>query len=251
MTTEAKNSAPKRVLITGGLGGIGLACARRFAEDGDHVFVTTRSEQRAADFVGRTGASPSMIEPVVATLDTPEAINALLAAVGHIDVLVNNAGLNRPRSFLEFPLEDFDAIMGVNLRSVFMLTQAVARDMAEAGRAGSIVVVSSQAGVVGLPERAAYCASKHAVEGLVKAVAVDLAGTGIRINSVAPTFVPTEMTRETLARDEFRQLIEHKLLTTALPETGDVAEAVHFLASDRASGIVGTSLRVDGGWTAH
>ncbi|AWN15862.1 SDR family NAD(P)-dependent oxidoreductase [Salinisphaera sp. LB1] len=249
--TYRSNSEPRIVLITGGLSGIGLACAHRFADEGDQVFVTTRSEKRAVEFAAKPGSFPGSIDPIVANLDTPSSIAALLKEVGSIDVLVNNAGLNRPRPFLEFEIEDFDAIMSVNLRSVFMVTQAVAKTMIEAGCTGKIVVISSQAGFVGLPERTAYCASKHAVEGLIKAVAVDLAGTGVQINSVAPTFVETEMTRETLARDEFRELINRKLLTEALPKLSDVANAVHFLASDRLGSITGTTLRVDGGWTAH
>lgn len=242
----------RTVLITGGLGGIGLACARGFVDQGDRVFVTTRSAERAEEFQTQgMSKGEGWIETVVAGLDTPASIDALLKRVGTVDVLVNNAGCNRPKPFLDLSLDEFDDVMSVNLRTVFMLTQAVARRMIEEDCCGMIVNVSSQAGFVGLPERAAYCASKHAVEGLTKAIAVDLKGSGIRINNVAPTFIETEMTRETLARGAFRDLIAQRLLLQELPQPSDVAEVVCFLASERSRGITGTTIRVDGGWTAH
>ncbi|MDA3921180.1 MAG: SDR family oxidoreductase [Salinisphaera sp.] len=252
MNDRIKKDSSRTVLITGGLGGIGLACARRFVEQGDRAFVTTRSAERADKFNAQGMANgEDSIEAVVAELDTLDSIEPLLKRVGAVDVLVNNAGCNRPKPFIDLSLADFDDVMSVNLRSVFMLTQAVVRRMLGESCCGMIVTVSSQAGFVGLPERAAYCASKHAVEGLTKAIAVDLKGSGIRINNVAPTFIETEMTRETLARDDFRDLIDQRLLLQELPQPTNVAEAVCFLASERSRGITGTTIRVDGGWTAH
>lgn len=241
----------RRVLITGGLGGIGYACAERFADAGDHVIVTSRDAARLQRIDTRVRAAGGRIEGAVSALDSAECIRDLLERVGVPDVLVNNAGRNRPMPFLDVRLEDFDAIFAVNVRSLFALTQAVCAAMVGAGVTGRVVNISSQAGFVGLPERSVYCASKHAVEGFTKAVAVDLKGSGIRINTVAPTFIETDMTRDTLARPDFAALIESKLLVEALPTLADVANAVFFLASYQAQGITGTTLKVDGGWTAH
>lgn len=250
-TTDVSPAQPRRVLITGGLGGIGLACAECFAEAGDHVIVTSRDADRLSAIDDRVRASGGRIEGVLASLADAADIRALVDKLGAPDVLVNNAGLNRPAPFLDVAVEDFDAIFSVNVRSLFVLTQAVAAAMIAAGKPGAIVNISSQAGFVGLPERSVYCASKHAVEGFTKAVAVDLKGQGVRINTVAPTFIETDMTRATLARDDFQARIRDRLLLEALPTLTDVANAVWFLASPLAAGTTGTTLKVDGGWTAH
>lgn len=249
--TKSAGVRPRRVLITGGLGGIGLACAERFAEAGDHVIVTSRDAARLDAIDERVWASGGRIEGVVAILAEPTDIHALVERHGAPDVLVNNAGLNRPAPFLDVTIEDFDAIFSVNVRSLFVLTRVIAAAWVAAGRGGAIVNISSQAGSVGLPERSVYCASKHAVEGFTKAIAVDLKGRGIRINTVAPTFIETDMTRTTLARDDFQARIRDRLLLETLPTLTDVANAVWFLASDQSAGTTGATLKVDGGWTAH
>lgn len=249
--SASENMQTRRVLITGGLGGIGWACAKRFAQAGDDVIVTSRSPDRLGMLDAWVRAFDGRIEGVVASLDTASGIDELIAKIGVPDVLINNAGLNRPAPFLDVAIEDFDAIFSINVRSLFLLTQAVATAMIKAGRKGAIVNISSQAGFVGLPERSVYCASKHAVEGFTKAVAVDLKGRGIRINTVAPTFIETDMTRATLARNDFQQLLGQRLLLDTLPTLEDVANATWFLASEQSAGTTGTTLKVDGGWTAH
>ncbi len=242
---------PRRVLITGGLRGIGLACAERFAEAGDYVTVTSRDSSRLAVLDGYSWKSGGRIEGVIASLSGASEIHELIDEVGVPDVLVNNAGLNRPAPFLDVAIEDFDAIFAINVRSLFLLTQAAAAAMIKTGKQGAVVNISSQAGYVGLPERSIYCASKHAVEGLTKAVAVDLKGQGIRINTVAPTFIETDMTRATLSRKDFQEILRERLLLKSLPTLNDVANAVWFLASNQAAGTTGTTLKVDCGWTAH
>ncbi|RKR07404.1 NAD(P)-dependent dehydrogenase (short-subunit alcohol dehydrogenase family) [Kushneria sinocarnis] len=244
-------AAQRRVWITGGLGGIGLACAEHFARAGDRVLVTTRDADRASRLQSLPAEIAGRIESVTLDIRDEAAIEHLLAAHGTPDVLVNNAGLNIPRPFSEISGADIDTVFDINVRALMLLTRAVVNAMQAQNVAGRIVNVSSQAGLIGLPQRTVYCASKHAVEGFGKALAIELRGTGIRVNSVAPTFVATEMTRETLADTTMRSLIEQKCLLEALPEPADVAAAVHFLASEGARYMTGTTLKVDAGWTAH
>lgn len=246
------NQTRREVLITGGTAGIGWACAQYFAREGNHVIVTTRHSNKAQQINDEINYSgQGYIRAVVSSLADETALEHLLAQTGVPDVLVNNAGLNIPVSFLDVDMADFDAMFAINVRSVFALTQMTIRMMLDQGRPGAIVNIASQAGLTGLPERSVYCAAKHALEGMIKAIAVDLKGHDIRINNVAPTFIDTEMTRSTLARPDFQSLIQHKLLLTNLPELEDVAAAVFFLASSTAAGITGATLKVDGGWTAH
>jgi NAD(P)-dependent dehydrogenase (short-subunit alcohol dehydrogenase family) len=165
-------------------------------------------------------------------------------------VLVNNAGSNRPQRFLEVEDEVLDRLLSLNLRAAFVVAQAAARVMARSG-GGAIVNMSSQMGHVGGATRTVYCMTKHGLEGLTKAMAIDLAPHGIRVNSVAPTFVETPLTRPFFADPEFKSAVLDQILFGRLARIEEVAAAVVFLASPAAAMITGTSLLVDGGWTAH
>jgi NAD(P)-dependent dehydrogenase (short-subunit alcohol dehydrogenase family) len=168
-----------------------------------------------------------------------------------IDILVNNAGLNVPEPFLEVSEENLDRVLAVNVKGVFLVAQAAARRMVEHGEGGSIINVSSQMGHVGAPRRTVYCATKHAVEGLTKAMAVELAPHNVRVNSVAPTFVETPMTKPFLEDETIREDTLSRIPLGRLGRVEDVTGAVVFLASPTAGLITGTSLLVDGGWTAQ
>jgi NAD(P)-dependent dehydrogenase (short-subunit alcohol dehydrogenase family) len=168
-----------------------------------------------------------------------------------IDILVNNAGTNVPEPFLEVSEENLDKMLAVNVKGVFLVAQAAARRMVERGEGGSIINVSSQMGHVGAPKRTVYCATKHAVEGLTKAMAVELATHNVRVNSVAPTFVETPMTKPFLKDEAFREDTLSRIPMGRLGRVEDVTSAVLFLASPAAGLITGASLLVDGGWTAQ
>jgi len=171
--------------------------------------------------------------------------------LGQVDILVNNAGTNVPEPFLEVSEDNLDRMLAVNVKGVFLVAQAAARRMVERGEGGSIINISSQMGHVGAPRRTVYCATKHAVEGLTKAMAVELAPHKVRVNSVAPTFVETPMTKPLLEDETLREDTLSRIPLGRLGRVEDVTGAVLFLASPAAGLITGASLLVDGGWTAQ
>ena len=177
-------------------------------------------------------------------------VKAGIEALARIDVLVNNAGMNIPEDFLEVSEEHLDRILALNVKGAFLVAQAAARRMVAAG-GGSIVNISSQMGHVGYPRRSVYCMSKHALEGLTKALAVELAPQGIRVNTVAPTFAETPMTRPFFEDRGFRDEVLGQIPIGRLAKVEDIMGAIVFLASPAAAMITGTSLLVDGGWTAQ
>ena len=241
----------KRALITGGGRGLGLACAAAFAQAGAHVTLMARGaaeiEAAAAAIRAEGGQADTLVGDVCDVTATGEAI----AACQPFDILLNNAGTNRPRPFLEVTAEDFDAVMGVNLRAAFFVAQAVARRLAEAGRPGSIIHMSSQMGHVGGAQRTIYCASKHAVEGLCKAMAIEFGPLGIRVNTICPTFIETPLTRPYFEDPAFRADVLGKIKLGRLGQPEDLMGAVVFLASDASALMTGSALMVDGGWTAE
>lgn len=181
----------------------------------------------------------------------PAVVRAALAGCAPFDILVNNTGINRPAAFTEVTVEDFDAIIGLNLRAAFFVAQAVAARLVEGGRPGSIIHVSSQMGHVGGAKRTVYCASKHAIEGLTKAMAIDLASAGIRVNSIAPTYIETPMTRPYFEDAGFRQDVLRRIKLGRVGQVEDLMGAIVFLASDASSLMTGSSVPIDGGWTAE
>jgi NAD(P)-dependent dehydrogenase (short-subunit alcohol dehydrogenase family) len=165
------------------------------------------------------------------------------------DILVNNAGTNRPAPFLETRIEDYDAVFAVNARASYFLTEAVARRLVAAGKSGSIINMSSQMGHVGSVRRAVYCASKHAVEGMTKAMAAELGPHNIRVNTICPTFIDTPLTRPYFEDNAFRAAVLSKIRLGRLGRPEDVMGAVVFLASAASALMTGSALMLDGGWT--
>ncbi|CAN5518983.1 hypothetical protein BH11PSE7_BH11PSE7_32290 [soil metagenome] len=175
----------------------------------------------------------------------------MMKAIGHVDVLVNSAGTNIPAAFVDVSAEDFDSVMSLNLRATFFVSQQVVRTWVDTKRPGSIINISSQMGHVGSPRRTVYCASKWAMEGLTRAMAVELGSLGIRVNTICPTFVETTMTAPFFADQEFAKYVKSKIALGRLGRPEDIMGAVVFLASDAAALTTGASLMVDGGWTAE
>ena len=237
----------RRAVVTGASRGIGLGCAAALAHVGAHVVLVARGAEALEAAVEAICAEGHSAEAVPMDVTDPDAVGGLFA--GGVDVLVNAAGMARHAPALETAVPDYDAVMDVNVRAAFFLAARAAERMAEGG-GGSIVQISSQMGHVGGIDRAVYCASKHALEGMTKAMAIEWGARGVRVNTVCPTFVRTELTAATFADPEKRAWIESKIKLGRVAEVEDVTGAVVFLASDAAAMVTGTHLLVDGGWTA-
>jgi NAD(P)-dependent dehydrogenase (short-subunit alcohol dehydrogenase family) len=180
-----------------------------------------------------------------------EATQAAIAAAAPFHILVNNAGTNRPKPLMDVTVEDFDVIMGLNVRAAYFVAQAVARRLVETQQPGSIINMSSQMGHVGAARRTVYCASKHAMEGFTKAMAIELAPHKVRVNTLGPTFIETPMTRPFFQNEAFRQEVVSRIKLGRLGQLDELTGAIVFLASDASSLMTGTALVVDGGWTAE
>jgi len=241
----------KRALVTGGGRGIGLAAASALAQAGAYVTLAARTLaeiEAAATAIRARGDHAEALKLDVTDL---EAAREAIAEAEPFDVLVNNAGTNRPALLMDVKVEDFDLIMGLNVRAAFFMAQAVARRLVETKRAGSIINISSQMGHVGAARRTVYCASKHAMEGFTKAMAIELAPHNIRVNSLGPTFLETPMTRPFFENKAFRDEVLGKIKLGRLGQLEELTGAIVFLASDASSLMTGSALVLDGGWTAE
>ncbi len=235
-------------LVTGAGRGIGRACVEALVEDGARVIAVARSQ---SELEALADAHPGRVEPWAADV-TDAAFYPRIEAIQGLSVLVNNAGGNQPEPIVEVDPEDLDFILNLNVRAAFLVAQAAVRAMNRQSIAGSIINMSSQMGHVGAPNRTVYCMTKHAIEGLTKAMAVELAPVGIRVNTVAPTFIETPMTARLLSEDpDFRESILERIPLGEMGHVDDVAAAVRYLASPGARLVTGSSLKVDGGWTAQ
>lgn len=240
----------KRALVTGAGRGIGLAAAAALAQAGAHVVLSARSADEIEAGARAIRDAGGAAEAIVLDVTDVAAVRAAVAAHPPFDILVNNAGTNRPKPVWEVTEADYDAVLGLNLRAAFFVAQAVADSLRQAGRPGSLIHMGSQMGHVGGPRRSLYCASKWAIEGLNKALALDLAPHGIRSNTIAPTFIETPMTRPFFEDAAFRRSVLEKIKLGRLGTVEDLMGAVVFLASDASALMTGTSLVIDGGWTA-
>ncbi|MDB5969359.1 MAG: 3-oxoacyl-ACP reductase [Hydrocarboniphaga sp.] len=240
----------RRALVTGAGRGIGLACGAALAQAGAQVTLCARTEKEIDEVAGAIREDGGSAETLILDVSDIAAVHRTLAALPAFDVLVNNAGTNRPKPLLEVTVEDYDAVLDLNLRSAFFVGQAVARQMVEAKIAGSIIQMSSQMGHVGGPRRTLYCASKWGLEGMSKAMALDLAPYRIRVNTIAPTFIETPMTRPFFEDPTFRDSVLAKIKLGRIGQVEDLMGAVLYLASDASALMTGTSMIIDGGWTA-
>jgi NAD(P)-dependent dehydrogenase (short-subunit alcohol dehydrogenase family) len=241
----------KRALVTGAGRGIGLACAAALAQAGAHVVLAARTSAEIEAAAAEIRAEAGSAEALVLDVTDLTGVRAAIESAAPFDILVNNAGTNRPRPFLEVTEDDYDAITTLNLRAAFFAAQAVARRMVDAGKRGCILHISSQMGHVGSARRSVYCMSKHGIEGLTKAMAIDLAPFGIRVNSIGPTFTDTPLTRPYFQDTAFRDDVLRRIKLGRLGTVEDLMGAVVYLASDAAAMVTGAALLVDGGWTAE
>ena len=237
-------------LVTGASSGIGLGCAVALAEAGAHVVLASRiikALNEVAEALSLNGYSAETLELDISDLSS---VQAIFKNQKSFDILVNSAGLGRHTPSLETSAEDFDEVMDVNLRGAYFLTQTVAKALIKAKKPGSLINISSQMGHVGGVDRAVYAASKHAVEGFTKAMAIEWGSHEIRVNTICPTFIRTPLTQSTFDNPDRKKWIEDKIKLGRVGEVEDVMGAVVFLASDASSMITGTALMIDGGWTA-
>jgi len=241
----------KRALVTGAGRGLGLAAASALADAGAHVTLaarTAREIEKAAQAIRARGQQAS---PLILDVRDVSAVKTAIAAQAPFDILVNNAGTNRPAPFVDVTVEDFDFVFELNVRAAYFVAQAVARALVAAKKPGSIINMSSQMGHVGGPTRTVYCATKHAMEGFTKAMAIELAPHKVRVNTLAPTFIETPMTRPFFQNEAFRKDTLARIKLGRLGQLEDLTGAIVFLASDASALMTGTSLVIDGGWTAE
>ncbi len=241
----------KRALVTGGGRGIGLAAVSALAAAGAHVTIAARTKAEIEAAAEAVCARGEQADTLVLDVTDVDAARKAVSGAEPFQILVNNAGMNRPAYLRDVTVEDFDAIFALNVRAAFFMAQAVALRLVEAKLPGSIINVSSQMGHVGAARRAVYCASKHAMEGFTKAMAIELAPHNIRVNSIGPTFLETPMTRPFFENKAFRDEVLGKIKLGRLGQLEEVAGAIVFLASDAASLMTGSALVLDGGWTAE
>ena len=240
----------KRALVTGASRGIGLGGAMALAEHGAHVVMAARNAEEigaAAQQVREAGYSA---EGISLDVGDYEQMVSSVRQYGPFDILFNNAGTNHPMPYVEVTPENFDLITDLNLKAAFFMAQEVAKGMIEAGKGGSIIHTSSQMGHVGGIDRTVYCDSKFGIEGVTRASAIELAAHNIRVNTICPTFIRTPMTASTFDNPERVAWLEEKIKLGRVGEIEDIMGAVVFLASDASALITGTSLLIDGGWTA-
>ena len=245
----------RTALVTGAGRGLGAGMAVAVAEAGAEVLLMSRTEAELDEVAGRIRADGGKATVIVSDVTDAAATTALIRGLDRLDILVNNAGTNRPQMFLEVTQENLDAMLDLNLRAAYLVAQAAVIKMLEdpnrRERGGAVVHISSQMGHVGAPLRTVYAMTKHGLEGLNKAMAIELAPKGIRVNSVGPTFVETPLSRPMLADEAFHEEVLSRIPMGHLASIEDIAAAVVFLASPAAAMITGASLVVDGGWTAR
>ena len=240
----------KRALVAGGSSGIGLGAAVALAEAGAHVVMAARGEERLRNAVAAMTEAGHSAEPLVFDITDTDAMREKLAPFGAFDVLVNSAGIARHAPALETDPADYDAVMAANVKGAHFLAVGVAHGMVAAERSGSIITISSQMAHVGGIDRSVYAASKHAVEGMTKSMAIEWGPHGIRVNTICPTFIRTPLTEQTFKRPERVEWIKSKIKLGRVGEVEDIMGAVVFLASDASALVTGASLLIDGGWTA-
>lgn len=240
----------RRALVTGASSGIGAAAAVALAEAGAEVWLAARRAEALENITAVLRIEGMAAHALPLDITDIAATEATLSALPAFDILVNSAGMARHSPATETTPQDFDAVTGLNLRAAYFLTRSVAARLIAAGKPGSLINISSQMAHVGGVDRAVYAASKHAVEGMTKSMAIEWGRHSIRVNTIAPTFIRTALTEVTFANPDRAAWIAEKIKLGRVGEVTDIMGPVVFLASDAAALITGTSLLVDGGWTA-
>ncbi len=241
----------RRALVTGASSGIGVGAAAALAEAGAEVMLVARRRAELEAVAGAIRAAGGSAQAKVLDITDLDATARFVAQAGPFDVLVNSAGMARHGPALETRPEDYDAAMNLNLRAAYFLTREVARGLIQARKGGSLIQLSSQMGHVGGPDRSVYCANKHALEGMTKAMALEWAPHGIRVNTLCPTFIRTPLAEQTLSIPERKAWILSRIKLGRIGEIEDLMGPIVFLASDASALMTGAHLIIDGGWTSE
>ena len=241
----------KKALVTGAGRGIGMGASIALAESGADVTLVSRTEQELKEICNHINSQGLSASYVALDVNNENEINHFIEKSNPFDILINNAGTNKPAKLVDTDINDFDYVMSLNVRSVVNLTKCVVKKMLANDVKGSIINVSSQMGHVGGPNRTTYCSSKFAIEGFTKSLAIELAPNGIRVNTVCPTFIQTPMTEPFLKDEEFKKNTIGMIPLGRLGEVRDLMGPFVFLASEASSLMTGSSLLVDGGWTSR
>ena len=237
-------------VVSGAGRGLGRAVAFALAEAGASAVLVSRTQSELDAVAAAIEAGGGTASTLICDVTDTERVAQTIGALDRIDILVNVAGTNYPEPLAAVTEEHFDRTMALNVKATFMVSQAAAGRMEAGGRGGAIINVSSQMGHVGAPNRTVYCASKHAVEGMTKAMAVELAPKKIRVNSIGPTFILTPLTAPFFEDKDFREDTLRRIPRGEIGHPRDIMGAVVFLASPAAALITGAALVIDGGWTA-
>ena len=240
----------RRALVAGGTSGIGLGAAVALAEAKAQVSIIARSTERLKDVARAFKGKSWPLETISLDIADVDAVARLIDEQAPFDIVVNSAGLARHGPAMQTTQEDYDAVTNLNVRGAFFLIQAAAKRLIAAGKPGSMMTISSQMAKIGGIDRSVYCATKHAVEGFTKAMAIEFGPHRIRVNTICPTFIKTPLTEPTFANPERVKWIEEKIKLGRVGEVEDIMGAVQYLASDASALVTGSSLLVDGGWTA-
>lgn len=240
----------KTALVAGASSGIGFGCAVALAQAGAHVLCAARSTDKLGEAVSAINAKGWSAEALTLDLADVPATSAAISALATLDIFVNSAGLARHAAAMDTSEEDFEVVSNLNWKAAHFSAREAARKMIAGGKGGSIVTISSQMGHVGGIDRSVYSASKHAIEGMTKSMAIEWGPERIRVNTICPTFVRTPLTESTFANQERVDWITSKIKLGRVGEVEDIMGATVFLASDASALITGTSILVDGGWTA-
>ena len=241
----------RRALVTGGGRGIGLTAASALADAGAHVTLVARTASEIEEAAAAIRARGQSADALPLDITDIEAVRKALSERAPYQVLVNNAGMNRPKYLPDVTVDDYDTIFALNVRAAFFMAQIVGLRLVAEKLPGSIINISSQMGHVGAARRTVYCASKHAMEGFTKAMAIELAPHNVRVNSLGPTFLETPMTRPFFENKAFRDEVLSKIKLGRLGQLEELTGAIVFLASDASSLMTGAALVLDGGWTAE
>lgn len=253
MNNYFKELENKTVIVTGGSKGIGKSIALTFAQLNANVVISGRNKSALEETLEELREYNKNCIAISGDLSNIDEVRHLIdtaaAEFGSVDVLVNNAGVNIAKPALEVTEDDWDTVLDLNLKTAFFASQAAAKYMIPQ-KSGRIINIASQMAFVGYIKRAAYCSSKGGLVQMTKALAVEWASEGVRVNAVAPTFIETELTTKMFEDKEFKKDVDSRILLDGLSQPEDISGAVLYLASNMANFVTGETIKVDGGWTA-